>query len=168
MNHKTLHLVYIALAAVLIAVCSWICIPTLVPFTMQTFAVFCTIFLLGGKRGTAAVLVYLALGCIGVPVFAQFTSGIGILLGTTGGYMVGFLLIGLIYWAAVALLGKKVWVELISMLLGLLTCYARTEAPIGLATALAWCVFPFVIPDLCKLGLAFLLAKRIGASRVMR
>ena len=179
MNHKTLHLVYIALAAVLIAVCSWICIPTLVPFTMQTFAVFCTIFLLGGKRGTAAVLVYLALGCIGVPVFAQFTSGIGILLGTTGGYMVGFLLIGLIYWAAVALLGKKVWAELVSMLLGLLTCYAfgtawfmivyaRTEAPIGLATALAWCVFPFVIPDLCKLGLAFLLAKRIGASRVMR
>ena len=44
-------------AAALIAICSWISIPAAVPFTMQTFAVFLTVGLLGGKRGTVAVLV---------------------------------------------------------------------------------------------------------------
>ena len=95
---KTLNLVYIALAAVLITLCSWIQIPTVVPFTMQTFAIFCVLSLLGGRRGTAAILLYLILGTAGLPVFAQFTSGPGILLGTTGGYLTGFLFLGLFSW----------------------------------------------------------------------
>ena len=49
---KTYDLVYIALGAVMIAVCSWISIPTAIPFTMQTFAVFASVGILGGKRGT--------------------------------------------------------------------------------------------------------------------
>ena len=52
-NRKTVTMVYIALFAVMIAICSWISIPTVVPFTLQTFAVFCTVGLLGGKRGHA-------------------------------------------------------------------------------------------------------------------
>ena len=59
---------------VLIAVCSWIQIPAAVPFTLQTFAVFVTLGLLGGKRGTLAILVYILLGAVGVPVFAGFTG----------------------------------------------------------------------------------------------
>ena len=63
MNHKTLNLTYMALGAVLIAVCSWISIPTMVPFTMQTFAVFLVpAALLGGKCGTGAILIYILLG----------------------------------------------------------------------------------------------------------
>ena len=69
----------------MITICSWISIPTLVPFTLQTFAVFLTVGLLGGKRGTMAVLVYVLLGAIGIPVFAEFTGGIGIILNNTGG-----------------------------------------------------------------------------------
>ena len=80
MNHKTLNLTYMALGAVLIAVCSWISIPTMVPFTMQTFAVFLVLLLLGGKCATGAILIYILLGAAGVPVFAHFTAGIGILL----------------------------------------------------------------------------------------
>ena len=58
---KTVDLVYSALLAVLIAVCAWITIPAgEVPFTMQTFGVFCTLGLLGGKRGTASVAVTLS------------------------------------------------------------------------------------------------------------
>ena len=52
----------IALFAAVIAVCSWISIPAAVPFTLQTFAVFAAVLLLGGKRGTLAVAVYLLLG----------------------------------------------------------------------------------------------------------
>ena len=92
---QTIDLVYMALGAVLIAISSWISIPTTVPFTMQTFAVFFVLSALGGRRGTITILVYVLLGAVGIPVFSQFTSGIGILLGNTGGYIIGFLFTGL-------------------------------------------------------------------------
>lgn len=65
----------IGLAAALIAISSWISIPATVPFTMQTFMVFLVCALLGGKRGTYAVLVYLLLGAFGLPVFSGFRGG---------------------------------------------------------------------------------------------
>ena len=101
---KTTDLVYIAICAVMLAVCSWISIPTAVPFTMQTFGVFCVLLLLGGKRGTLAIVVFLLLGAIGLPVFAGFSGGMGSILGSTGGYLLGFIFIGLIYWITEALL----------------------------------------------------------------
>ena len=76
---------YIALLVVLIAVCSWISIPSVVPFTMQTFGVFCAVGLLGGFRGTVAVLIYILMGLIGLPVFSNFNGGAGYLMGPTGG-----------------------------------------------------------------------------------
>ncbi len=61
---------YIGMFAVIIAISSWISIPTAVPFTMQTFGISAALAVLGGKRGTYAVLTYLLLGGVGVPVFA--------------------------------------------------------------------------------------------------
>ncbi len=161
----------IAACAALIAVCSWISIPTTVPFTLQTFAVFAALFLLGGRDGTLAVLVYILLGAVGIPVFAGFTGGIGILLGTTGGYILGFLFSGLVYWASEKVSGKMP-VQLAACFLGLGVCYAfgtvwfmnvyaRASGAIGLMTALSWCVFPFAVPDAVKIFLAFALAKRL-------
>ena len=172
-NYKTIDLVYIALGAVLITICSWISIPTTVPFTMQTFAVFFVLSILGGKRGTVAIIVYVLLGAVGVPVFAQFTSGIGILFGNTGGYIVGFIFMGLVYWLIVHFLGKKLWVEILAMVIGLWVCYsfgtvwfmivyAHANGAVGLAMVLAWCVIPFIIPDLIKLGLALTLTRRLS------
>ena len=85
-----------AMAVALIAVCSWISIPTTVPFTMQTFAVCLVSALLGTRRGFLAVVCYLLLGAAGAPVFAGFKGGLGALLGVTGGYLVGFLFTALI------------------------------------------------------------------------
>ena len=96
---KTYDLVYIAVFAVLMAVCSWISVPTAVPFTLQTFAVFMAVGVLGGRRGTMSVALYIILGAVGVPVFAGMTGGIGILTGTTGGYIVVFLFSALVMWA---------------------------------------------------------------------
>ncbi len=169
---RTVDLVYMAMCAALTAICSWISIPAAVPFTMQAFAVFCTLGLLGGKRGTAAFLVYLLLGAVGLPVFAGFRSGAGVLLGTTGGYLLGYLLACLIYWAAEAFFGRKLPVRIAAMLLGLAVCYAfgtawfmlvyaRSSGAIGLGTALGWCVIPFIIPDLVKIALALLLSDRM-------
>ena len=70
---KVLDLVYMAIGAVIITVCSWISIPSAVPFTLQTFAVFLIVALLGGKRGTISILVYILLGAVGVPVFSGYT-----------------------------------------------------------------------------------------------
>lgn len=168
----TKELVFTALMAVIIAVCSWISIPTTVPFTLQTFGVFMAVGLLGGRKGTISVLVYILLGAVGVPVFAGFSSGIGVLFGTTGGYIVGFLLSGLVYWAMTAAFGEKLPIMIIAMVIGLLVCYAfgtawfmivyaKNTAPIGLLTALGWCVFPFIIPDCIKIALAVVLTKQL-------
>ena len=169
---KTIDLAYMALGAVLITVCSWISIPTAVPFTMQTFAVFAVLGILGGKRGTISILVYVLLGAVGVPVFAGFSGGFGVIIGPTGGYIVGFLLSGLLYWLFTAKLGTKLYLQIIALCTGLLVLYAfgtawflfvynRTSGAMGLSAALLSCVIPFIIPDLVKLGLAVFLSSRI-------
>lgn len=161
---------YVAIFAVLITICSWISIPTLVPFTLQTFGVFVAVGVLGGRRGTFSVLVYILLGAIGLPVFAGFSGGLNALLGTTGGYIIGFLFSGLLYWGITKVAGDKLPVMILSMVLGLIVCYAfgtvwfmvvwaRTNEAIGVGTALGWCVIPFIIPDLCKIALAVALSK---------
>ena len=176
-RNKTLDMVYIALFAVLIAICSWISIPTSIPFTLQTFGIFVTVGVLGGKRGSFAVFIYLLLGAIGVPVFAGFTGGMGILLGNTGGYIIGFLASALLMWLMEKLLGKKTWVLALSMVLGLIACYAigtawfiiayaKNTGSIGLVTALGWCVIPFIIPDIIKIVLALIVSNRV--SKLMK
>ena len=127
---------------------------------------------LGGKRGTMAVLVYILMGAVGIPVFAGFQGGIGVIFNTTGGYIVGFLCSALIMWAAESLFGKKPLVRLLSMTAGLIACYVlgtiwfmvvygRTTGAVGLMTVLGWCVIPFIIPDLVKIGLAYFISRKI-------
>lgn len=180
MQHRRIvSMVQIALFAAIIAICSWIQIPATVPFTLQTFAVFCTLGLLGGKNGTISVLLYIALGAVGVPVFAGFSGGFGVLLGTTGGYIIGFLFSALVYWGITHLLGEKLPVMILAMAAGLLVCYAfgtgwfllvytRSVGAVGMMTVLGWCVFPFILPDCAKIALAILLAKRIPRRLVRR
>lgn len=175
---RTLHMVYIALSAVLIAVCSWIAVPTVVPFTMQTFAILLTVSVLGGKRGTAAVLLYLLMGLIGIPVFSGFRAGPGVLFGATGGYMFGFLFTALIMWTFEKLFGGKLWAQIVSMVLGLLSCYvcgtiwfllvySKNTGAIGLGRVLGICVFPFLLPDALKLVFALLMSRKIKKAGVL-
>jgi len=169
---RAADLAFIAMGAALIAICTWISIPFTVPFTMQTFAVFFILEFLGGKRGTISILIYIILGAIGVPVFSGFMGGIGKLLGMTGGYILGFIFMGLLYWLAQKLFGEKLLVRILSQLAGLLVCYAfgtawfmvvyaRESGPIGLWTALTMCVIPFILPDLAKMALAIFTANRM-------
>lgn len=171
-NNKTYDLVYVSMFTVLIAICSWISIPAAVPFTLQTLGVFLAVGILGGKRGTMAVLVYILLGAIGIPVFAGFSGGIGVLTGTTGGYIVGFLASALVMWGMERAFGKGKKIQIFSMLLGLLACYAvgtlwfmvvytHQTGEVGILAVLGWCVFPFIIPDLLKIALAVILTGRL-------
>jgi biotin transport system substrate-specific component len=174
MNGKltTRDIAYIAMGVALIAICSWISVPMTVPFTMQTFAVCLVTALFGLKRGLWTVTAYILLGAVGAPVFSGFKGGFGALLGTTGGYIVGFLFTALIVGLAVEKFGRALPVLIVSMALGILVCYAfgtawfmivyaKTSGPIGVGTALAWCVIPYLIPDAVKIALASFLVGRL-------
>ncbi len=87
------------------------------------------------------------------------------MLGPTGGYIIGFIFSALVMWLIEIFAGKKLWILGISMVVGLLVCYAFGTAwymqvyaqnngtAISLATALSWCVIPFIIPDALKIAL---------------
>ena len=167
-SFRTIELAYIAFGAALIAVCAWISIPFTVPFTMQLFAVFFVLTLLGGRNGTIAVAVYLLLGAVGIPVFSGFKAGFGVLIGMTGGYLVGMLLIGIVYWLMTKLMKKSVWIELAAFVIGLLLCYAfgtlwftLLNSEKGFGAALMICVVPFLLPDAVKLGTAYLIGRKL-------
>ena len=164
-------IVKIAVMAALTAVCAWLTIPMAVPFTLQTFAVFLTLKLLGGKRGTIAILVYILLGAVGLPVFASFKGGMGALTGPTGGYIIGFLLTGLLYWGLGRFI-KNTWAEDLVLFGGLLLCYlfgtvwfkhvmSLKGNDLSLLQGLTMCVFPYIIPDILKLVLSDLLGRRL-------
>lgn len=173
---RIIDLCYIALSAALITVCAWITIPASVSFTMQTFAVFLTSYLLGGRRSLLAVLVYILLGAVGIPVFSGMKGGLTALLGPTGGYIIGFIFIALFMWAFELFAKGRRWVTALSMLPGLLICYAfgtvwfvqvyvgEDGSRMGYGAALGVCVLPFIIPDLLKAALAI----AIGSNKALR
>ncbi len=169
---KTVDVVYIGVFAALIAVCSWIQIPLTIPITLQTMGVCIASALLGTKKGTLSVVIYILLGLIGVPVYAGFSAGPGVLFGLTGGYIIGFVFTALIVGGAIKLFGKKTWVYAASMIVGILVCYAfgtawfmvvytKTKGAISLGAALSACVVPFLIPDLVKIIVATVLCKAL-------
>ena len=155
-----------ALFAALLAVCAWLSVPVGdIAFTMQTFGVFLALGVLGGKWGSISILIYLALGAVGMPVFAGFRGGLGVLLGVTGGYIWGFLATGLVYW------GLEKLNKPLAMGLGLVACYvcgclcfSVYAGGAGFVGAVVKCVVPYLIPDLCKLVLAAKLARRLKVS----
>ena len=128
--------------------------------------------ILGGKRGTLAILVYLLLGAVGAPVFAGFGGGPGVLFGATGGYLIGFLMVGLAYWLITALLGDRLWVRGAALAAGQLLLYAfgtawfmivyaKNTGPMALGSALSLCVWPFLLPDGAKAVLALGVCSRV-------
>ena len=160
---------YCAIGAALLSVSAWISIPMpQVSFTMQSFAVFFILGLLGGRRGTISIGIYLFLGFVGLPVFSGFRGGVGVILGVTGGYIWGFLLAGLLYWAVTSLLGKRLHIRLIAMILGMAVCYGCGTAWYhhayggSIGPVLATCVVPYLLPDGVKIGLALSLSQRLN------
>ncbi len=179
-------LVLISVSAALITICSWISIPLgPVPFTLQTLGILAVMLTIGGRRGTIAILVYLALGAVGVPVFAGFKGGIMSFIGPTGGFLIGFVFGALVYWLLEKLFLKKLmtspvktWIsgmlgfvvfEVVMYIVGVIwfmTVYAAQTGPVGLATVMSWCVIPFIIPDIVKMVVAVLIGER--ASKLIR
>ena len=161
-----------ALGVALITVCAWVTIPVFtIPFTLQTFAVAFVGALLGWKKGTAAVAVYVLMGLVGVPVFSGFKSGVVALAGPTGGYIVGFVFLALFPALAnllpITKTAKRCAISYLFMVIGLAVCYAfgtgwfvvMYKCSVGYALML--CVVPYLAADFVKLALAALLAVRL-------
>jgi biotin transport system substrate-specific component len=134
-----------------------------VPITMQTLTVLLTGMLLGSRLGTLTLLAYLAEGIAGLPVFAFGTSGIAVLFGPTGGYLIGFVAAA----GLVGFLAERGWdrrrvTTFLAMIGGNLAIYACGAGWLGfylssLSEAIMVGVLPFLIGDAMKIALAVIL-----------
>lgn len=155
--------------SLLIALCARLAIGWPIPVTGQTFAVLMIGALLGARRASLSVLIYIMEGAAGLPVFAHGRSGFTVLLGPTGGYLVGFVVAAYL----VGLLAEKGWdrrmgTTVLAMIFGNLVIYAfgllwlccmilLMELPVGDGRVLAEGLYRFIPGDLLKIALAAIL-----------
>ena len=167
---NTRDMAYIALAIALNAVCAFITIPATVPFTLQVFGIFFTLRFLGGRRGAIAVWLYLLCGAVGLPVFSGVRGGFSVLLSATGGFIMAFALVALLYFVA-SFFKMPRYAEYLLAALSLALIYLGGSLwfvhMMGgtLVHALLVCVVPFILPDVIKIVLAFLLSARLSKVR---
>lgn len=169
---KARNMALCGLFTAVLTVCAWLSVPMGdMVITLQTFGIFLTLGLLGGKHGTLTVVVYLLLGAVGAPVFSGFRGGLGALLGTTGGYIFGFMLTCLCYWLITSFKQSPA-ARLSAMVLGLLLCYLcgswwyltqyLSAGSVTFGIVLLKCVVPYLLPDALKLMLAWFLTARLS------
>lgn len=167
-NRSAVSLVLCALFAALIAVCSQIQIPlAVIPMNLALFAVHLCGALLGPAYGGLSVLVYLLLAAAGAPVMTGFQGGLGMLLGKTGGYAVGYIFTAVIVGAGERYWGRRFWQLCICMAAGVAVCYGfgtvwyMILSGNTLEVSLAYCVWPFLPGDVLKILLAAALAVQL-------
>ena len=157
----------IGLFTAIIAVCAQISIPMPygVPMTLQTFAIPLAGAVLGIKNGTIAALVYVLLGAVGVPVFANFTGGIGMIFGRTGGFILAFPLMAL----CAGIGGKKenhLWLAM-WLIVGAIVLYISGMLMFslvtsnGLVASFTFVVAPFLPTEAIKIAMVVVLNKLI-------
>lgn len=173
----------VALMAAVTAVAAQIAIPlpfSPVPFTLQVLAVILSGLLLGPRYGALAMTIYVLVGSVGVPVFAGFKGGLGVIAGPTGGYLLSYPIAAAVagfaaYAAANAPRRRALTLSFLCGAAALAVIYTLGAAWLSVAAglppavAVAQGVLPFVVFDLVKVGLAALVAvaaaPAIAASR---
>ncbi len=135
-----------------------------IPISFTNLVFYLTVYLLGTKLGTISYLVYLLLGTAGLPVFSGYSGGLAKLAGPTGGYLVGFILMGIVSGIAIKKCHGKPLFSILGMAAGTVIAYLfgtvwySIEASCSVWAALCACVFPFLLGDAVKI----LLAAQIG------
>lgn len=164
MNTKSM--IMTGMFAAVLAVLSQLSIPmpSGVPATLQTFAIALTGVVLGWKLGTLATLIYILLGAVGVPVFAEMNGGLGWLLGKTGGFIFGFLFL-----VALCGLGSRMKNKVFSGLLsaaGLLICHLLGVVQFMIVMGMKFWESALLVsvPYLLKDAISVVLAYIVGAA----
>ncbi|MFC7684829.1 biotin transporter BioY [Ureibacillus sp. GCM10028918] len=157
MQTKTYSYVVTAFGAAIIAVLAQITIPLpLIPITGQTLAVGLIATILGRKNGTIAVLLYILLGAIGLPVFSGFSGGLGVIVGPTGGYIIGFLVQAYLMGVYMDKFGVNYTHSIIANLIGMVITLAFGTTWLKIVGDLSWTaafmggVYPFIIVGIIK------------------
>jgi len=170
-KNKTSRMIKIALMAALVGILSYISIPIPpVPITAQTIAVMLTGLLLTPIDAMLSLLIFILLGAIGVPVFSNGSSGLGVLFGPTGGYIFGFLIsAGFISYFKGT--GKNIYRNLIVTTIGGIFVVYLIGIPwlaiaydMTLMNAIKAGALPFLIGDLLKVILASFIGKKINQA----
>ena len=175
MNAKTKNIIYCAMFATITAILAQISIPLPggVPLTLQTFAVSLAGIILGSKRGFISILVYVLMGCFGIPVFAGFTGGVGIVAGVTGGFIISFPIMAFIIGLVCERTDNKIFIFL-GMVLGSIVNYAigavqfAIVANSTLYNAFLVSVLPFILVGLIKALLATIIGSTIKNNKAFK
>ncbi len=167
-NMKTRDMIMVAMFAALICIGAYIVIPlpfSPVPITLQTLFIMMAGLILPVELAGMTVVIYLLLGIVGLPVFSGGGSGIGILFGPTGGYLVGFLIGVMVISFMVNKFKSNVMVEFISTVIGgIIVVYAigviwlSAKTGMGIAKAFTVGAVPFLIGDFMKAIVATVVA----------
>jgi biotin transport system substrate-specific component len=165
------RLVWTALLAACVAVGAWLQLPIgAVPITLQPLFVFLAGYLLGPASGAAAVALYVAAGVLGLPVFAGGKAGLGVLLGPTGGYLVGFVLGAGVTGLAAPRGARLGWIPgVLAGVAALAVAYAVGAARLAQVLhfdarkAIAVGVAPFLAFDAVKVAVALVVARHLRA-----
>lgn len=158
---KLRSMIVTALFAAIIGVMAQLTIPLpLVPITGQTLAIGLAATILGSRFGTISVLLYLAIGSAGVPVFAEFSAGLSKLVGPTGGFLVGFIPAAFVIGLFMEKLGFTIKNAIIANIIGMLitlafgTIWLKISFDLSWTAALASGFTPFLIVGVIKSLLA--------------
>ncbi len=159
----------IAIMAAVICVAAPLCIPVPsgVPVSLATMAVYLSGALLGKVRGSAAVVVYIMLGAVGLPVFSGFMGGAAHIMGATGGFILGYIPCAFLTGLFAERFCGRAWATALGMISGTVVLYFIGTLWFILFTgsdflsAAAACVLPFVLWDVLKMSAVCAVVKPI-------
>ena len=179
MKSSVFQMILTALCAAIIAVLAQVSIPLpLVPITGQTLAIGLVVTILGLKYGTYSVLLYILLGAIGHPVFQGFSGGLSVIVGPTGGYIVGFipcaLAIGYYLEKTRPTFTHALVANIIGMVVTLLfgALWLKVVANLSWTGALVSGIAPFVVVGIIKSAIAawagVIIRKRLLQAKLLQ
>ena len=169
---KVKDLTVVALFVAIVSLCSFITMYFgTIPLTLQLLGVFCATDVLGPKRSFAAVVCYLLLGAVGLPIFNGFTGGLGNLFGATGGFLLSFLFVPPVV-GLICRFKKNFVMFALGNFVGIIVChicgvlwywlvFIGDISFDGLLSSLLTCSLPFLLPDIIKAIVAAFLSDRV-------
>ena len=165
------EMTYAAACAALLAVSAWVTVPFgPVPFTLQTLALAFVVVAMSGRVSLLAVFVYVLLGAAGIPLFSGMRGGLGVLLGPTGGFILGFVLSAGVAALLKHVMGEGIVRDMVIAALAILCSHAvgvawlATVGGYGFLQAFLVGSAPFLVLDAIKAAGGVALAKAVRAA----
>ncbi len=167
----TKSMILIALMAAIMCILAPLSLPlpfTPIPISLAILIVYFCAYVLSPLKATISILLYLLLGSIGIPVFAGYKSGLGIILGPTGGYLITYLIIAFICSNIFHKFPKNRFLHIIGMLISIIICllcgtlwFTFKKEGIDFVKALSLCVIPFIPGEIIKIIIASIVGPEI-------